>query len=251
MNLNRHLITLISFLLSLWLGFWVGKGIISLDSLSKADKSAIINTQPAITELPTSLSFIWVGIEDLRTPSPVLKTIWWVNLEAYSPVKMVPLYPRTQQPDSQDQQLLDTFSILQQDGLYLIAQAFLDTLGKAPNWDTYLVTDEIALENLIDMIGGVNLGKGLLNGHQALKQINSASQIESYLNLQTVLWGEICWNTSRNELDTSSLVKVFKNHSFAQPGSILEPSDWPGLLTKTDIPACSFPLATSAVQPTP
>jgi len=251
MNFQRHFITLVAFLLSLWLGFWVGKVIMSLDSLSKESKPAPIEIQKSSIEILSSLSFIWVGVSNLDTPSPVLKTIWWVNLEDHSPVNMIPLFPNPQQPEPQDQQLRDTFSINQKNGQLSLSQEFIDTLGKAPNWDTYLVMDEIALENLIDMIGGVNLGKGLVKGHQALTQTNSASQVEAYLNLQTILWSEICWNIGQIDINISHMDKNYKNHSFAQPGSILEPTDWPALITDADIPACSFPLAFNAVKNTP
>jgi hypothetical protein len=249
MNQNRLIITIFSFLLSLGLGFWLGKGIVSIDSIPKTQTKNPTDAPQTTIDLPKSFSFLWIGIDNFGSSTPSLQTMWWIQVAEFSPVKMIPLYPNPQLTRTQDQELRESFVVNQQSGNFLIAQDFFSKLKETPEWDAYLVFDENALENLIDLLGGVNLGKGVLNGRQAVSQLNSISQPVNYLNLQTILWGEICWNTTSTKPDTVQLSKAYNRHSFSQPGSLLKPSDWPGLLNQTDIPACSFPLAASLTQP--
>jgi hypothetical protein len=180
-------------------------------------------------------------VDEMGQPDPKLEGMWLVVRHIPSPqVMLLPLYPR---PENQDDDILVEFFRLNADGAP--AHVFLQGLqSKDLRWDSLLVLDKASLAQMIQLVGGVDLGQGVLSGDQAMAHLPSSRHLpESALSVQAGLVLELCKRTPRLALsgDPISELEQFSEHVYLDPRFKQVAASWVQLQDEIRTVSCEMP----------
>ncbi len=199
-------------------------------------------------------NLLLVGVDSFESTNPQLKSVWLVlQIATNNPQRftLLPLYPT---PDSQAlvaQEVLQASFDLDRSGAVL--PAFFEAIHAADFWwSNYVVLDQAGLAKMIDMAGGIDLGKGAESGDQALSSLKSpqAGQAAA-LHTQAIVLQAIC---SQN---AEQLLKLDAKHVFQLLGGHLRTDleierfiqEWQMPLIPAGRPSCEFPTLQASQNP--
>ncbi|MBN1147628.1 MAG: hypothetical protein JXA78_10260 [Anaerolineales bacterium] len=180
----------------------------------------------------------------MQSTNPRLQAVWLlVVLPPSSHVAFLPLYPASPGSGLAQDELLESLFQLDQNGAP--SAVFLSSLQTMDLWwDHYLVLDEIALAGLIELVGGVDLGQGQMNGKRTMDSLSLASQ-DPYnaVMLQAALARELCHCVPRLLEDRGSEVQfdLLANHMASDFSLENSQVDWDSLRKYGRSLSCKFP----------
>lgn len=191
-------------------------------------------------------NLLLVGVDTFESAKPQLKSVWIVlQIATQSPQRftLVPLYPTsaTQTLIPQDQ-LQTSFGL---DSTGAVLPEFFEVIRGADFWwSNYLVLDQAGLAELVDLGGGIDLGKGNLPGKKVI-QLLTASDLpaESELNAQASVFLAVCSQSAEK------LLSVDARRTFQKLGGHLRTDleierfihEWQMPLVLAGRPSCEFP----------
>jgi len=180
-------------------------------------------------------------VDQIGQPDPKLEGMWLVVRHIPRPhVMLLPLYPKLQ--GNADEILVEHFR-LNADGAP--AHVFLQALqSKDLRWDSLLVLDKASLAQLIQLVGGVDLGQGILSGAEVIAQLPSSRQSpEGALSVQADLVLELCKRTPQLALsgDPISEMEQFSDHIYLDPSFKQVAASWIQLQDEISTVSCEMP----------
>ena len=193
-------------------------------------------------------SLLLVTASSLTSLNPDLESLW---LATYFPsdsnIRLLPIFPAGDQALSElESQLVRSFKLEKVNGRLALDEDFLNVLA-AENywWSGYIVLDDVAMTELFDLLGGIELKGQTLNGEQVLRASPSALDhpAEAY-SYQIAILQSACIHLAQimTEADLTQLNLILPRHMLTD----LEPDqlkmEIQSLLASDRQPACKFPL---------
>ena len=125
------------------------------------------------------------------------------------------------------------------------SQAFMDLIqSRQIRWDHFIFIDEFGLAMLIDTIGGIDLGRGQVNGIQALSQIPLAKEYpQAALFAYATLARSFCRQSSAliEKVDVLDITQQLGSHIRTDVPEQVLVDEWQRLrIAKTGV-SCEFP----------
>ena len=170
------------------------------------------DTPPVATGQKNALLIL---ADDLESPEPRLEGVWLcVFLPTAPRLTMLPLYPAALSGGhKEDLRLAGLFGL---DGQKMPLPAFQDSLkAKGLWWDYMLVIDEAGIQDVVDLVGGIDLDAGHLNGIETLAYLPKAWEApQEALYSQARLGSALCQakNEMLEKIDSVQLIKILVNH---------------------------------------
>ncbi len=199
-------------------------------------------------------NLLLIGVDSLESSSPELKSVWIVlQIATHSPQRftLLPLYPTTPAQTLVPQDQLQSQFGLNTSGA--IQPEFFEVISAADFWwSNYLVLDEVALAELIDLGGGIRLGENRLNGKKTV-QLFSSSELSADASLsdQARVLQAVCSQSAEK------LLSLDARRTFQKLGGHLRTDleierilhEWQMPLVLAGRPSCEFPtLQASQIQ---
>ncbi len=164
------ILSIIAFLAFLFTGMKVGEKILAHPASASQGKTS--------TTFPDQEDkfLLVIQVEDLSTKKPYLEGVWLINFQSQKPAfGFFPLLPS--QADNgmeRDQELASAFSLNAENQP---ASKFFKILSnRNVSWQGYMIIDQWATIEIIDFLGGIDLGEGLQSGIQVIGGMHSRSQ---------------------------------------------------------------------------
>jgi hypothetical protein len=147
--------------------------------------------QPAVSAAQSNI--LLVLVDGLEQKSPALEGVWLVAHIADRPsLTFLPLYPASSvQAAARSTRLAQLFKLNERGDL---DEQFKDAIRAGQiEWETTVLIDEQSIAELIDHTGGIDLGKGRIDGLVAVKQLLSPQQDpQTALQVQAHIIQQIC-----------------------------------------------------------
>lgn len=191
-------------------------------------------------------NLLLVGVDTLESANPELKSVWIVlQIATHSPQRftLVPLYPTSNaQTLIPQEQLQSNFGL---DSTGAVLPEFFEVVRTADFWwSNYLVIDQAGLAELIDLGGGIDLGKGDLSGKKVTELLTSSNlPAEAGLNAQASVFQAVCSQSAEK------LLSLDARRTFQKLGRHLRTDleierfihEWQMPLVLAGRPSCEFP----------
>jgi hypothetical protein len=200
-RIAAHMYEVIAFIIFIIAGFWIGS------QIKQNPTAQMIFNQPddlsvQIPSLPDGERIILViGTDRLDITQPQLESIWLLTYYLQNkPIQLIPLYPSaTTTASALETNLLNSFSMVNHGDQVVVNPDFLDLLSENNFWFSgYVVIDQTAASQLINLIGGLQTDRGSLSGEQILRELPRTSENPlAALTQQAVLLGRACQTLSR------------------------------------------------------
>jgi hypothetical protein len=216
-------IVIAGFLIFLYLGVKMGE-----------DHSRLEPTPPPLPDstssspqAPKQYILLVILVEDGKAKKTVLEGVWLINLSpSQASVKIFPLLPsQSENGENRDRKLASAFDV---DHQQRVNAKFLNLLGRrGVEWDGYIIADQWFLVEIIDYLGGLDLGYGLQSGSEILGEMAHWSEdrlLAQHDQAQLLKSG--CWKMvgSSQHISLDDLQKLFPAHFSMNgtPPSLLE-----------------------------
>jgi hypothetical protein len=235
------------FVIFLLLGIWSGK-------LSGAFKSARgpIATLRANSPLPTpsngQKNLLVIGVDRLKSRQPRLESIWLLGYFPDNPhITLIPVFPAS--PGIQPAYLRSL-----QKGLRISEQGrpspeMLKMLQKDHIWwNNYVIVDDIAMIEIIDFLGGIQVNERRVKGALAISSFPLPQEDASAaLDGQTRLLDRICQqaNLLLPSADLRKILNLIPDHIQTDADIFQAIRDWRALTHGKGSIVCEFPLHTA------
>jgi hypothetical protein len=239
---GRCLVYTLLVVLGLSIGLWIGF------SIGGFGREKLFGDSGETTEKlffgPNQDAFLVVGVDHI-SPQAELVSLWFV---AYLPdqplVTLVPLYPGSSGAWPEGQQvLLEVFSLGADSRPN---RQFLEAVDKQFNlrWNGYVLLDQFAMIQIIDFLGGVDLGEGLENGATVVGRLPPPSQdrqgsLQSQARLLAALCDRISPDQVKNDLDV--IQKLIPTFLITDLDLEKVTTNWLRLAASTPPVRCKFP----------
>lgn len=170
------------FIFSICMGVWIGT---RLPNIIDRVTAAI---RPTATPSPTPIidqrTLLIIGVDRIPklpetdslseeinvSKAARLQSIWLAIYFIDRPgVNLIPLYPQAQQSSAEEDEQLETSFAIDSSGNP--HQEFLDMIEERTFWNHYVMLDDIVLITIIDLVGGIDLGDGVMAGPIAIGEI--------------------------------------------------------------------------------
>ena len=249
--MNRHpfsYLEVLSFVLFISLGYWIGKGIADFRTAPIELKVAAPTPSP-IPSLPDGERILLlVGVDQIDNKQPQLVSLWLLTYYLNNqPIQLLPIYPGINgRADQFEDELLNAFSILPGDGAAQLNPTFLQLLKDHNYWlSGYLILDTEATAQIIDMFGGLSNDHKLRSGKEIMQALpDSEEQPQSALYQQTNLFEQACLILSQlpRQPDWSQILRLLPDHIITdlQPYQLL--AEIQMLASNPTLVHCEFPI---------
>ncbi len=197
---------------------------------------------PADSFGPNQDAFLVIGVDRI-SPGARLYGTWFVTYLPGKPfVKLVPLFPASPGTSSgKGQVLLEAFSFDKE-----ISQDFIHAIEAQYNlqWDGYVLLDQFGMIAIIDFLGGVDLGDGLVDGVLAIRDLpspgeNSTAALESQAALLEALCRRISPEAPPQEV--GPIQELIPEFLLTNLDQVKAETDWLRLVTSPAGIQCEFP----------
>ena len=178
------------FSVSVLTGFIVGASVVSANVTPQNKTPDREIPQPTAAEESRiengQRNLVVFAIDRLDNPAPNLEAVWLVLRSSSSPnLSILPLFPSSLEGGPAEDAFLKNSFQLQPDGT--LHPDFVSALqSKELWWHNYAVVDESGWALLIDLVGGIDAGNGLISGTAVV-----AGTPKSWENSQAALEGQI------------------------------------------------------------
>lgn len=238
----------LSFVLFISLGYWIGKGIADFPTSPIALKVAVPTSSPLPSLPDGERILLLVGVDQIDSQQPELVSLWLLTYYLNNqPIQLLPIYPSGDGRAHQfEDELLNAFSILPGDGAAHLNPTFLQLLKEHNYWlSGYLVLDTEATTQIIDMLGGLPNDHKLRSGKEIMQALpDSEEQPQSALHQQTNLFSQACLILSQlpRQPDWSQILWLIPDHIITdlQPQRLL--AEIQLLATNPPLVHCEFPI---------
>lgn len=165
-----RVLSILMFSLLFLIGYWIGHGISRQVISSNVTYPANLS-QDDLLPVDEQVNILVISVDHREGETPTLRSVWLVvYLPDESEAMFLPVFPKIVNDEARyDDNLTQAFTI-DQDGIPGVE--FFDTLQKRFKWDHFIVVEDKALIQAIDMIGGVFLNGRTQQGQQALETLH-------------------------------------------------------------------------------
>jgi hypothetical protein len=193
-------------------------------------------------------SLLLITTSSLNTADSHLESVW---LATYFPnssdIRLLSIYPMGDQPISNfETQLVNSFGLNKKNGQLVLDQDFQDLLV-AENywWSGYLVLDEVAMADIFDLLGGIELKGQTLSGEQVISELPDVIQEpgDAY-SFQIAMLQSVCKQFTQVALNTdlSQAHSLLSHHIITDLQSNQLITEFQSLIASERQPACKFPM---------
>jgi len=165
-------------------------------------------------------SILLITATSVDTLNPHLESIWLATyFTSATTIRLLPIFPTGENPISDfEKQLNHSFSLNKNDGTLVLDQDFIKLLeDKNYWWSGYFIFDEVALTQIFNLLGGVELNGKNLSGEQALNEIPMVlDNPQEAFSSQVAILQSAChkFMQTNPDLDTSEIISLLANHIF-------------------------------------
>ena len=212
-----------------------------------------IETSQVETPLPTKVpthaangqrNILLVLIDRMTSDTPRLEGVWLIAcLPSTSHMTLLPLYPTTLGDVQAEGETLSKLFALNESGSPEID--FLNALSDRNIWwDHYLVLDNLALAGLVELIGGIDLGQGEVNGTQVIRFLSQPRrEFQAELMDQATLARELCRRIPASLVGSDWEIQfdLLSGHIYSDIDLSGSKIDWAHLRTFATGLSCEFP----------
>lgn len=237
------------FAIFLLLGIWTGR----LSGTFKPARGPIA-TLRSNSPLPTpsngQTNLLVIGVDRLKSRQPRLESIWLLGYFPDEPhITLIPVFPVS--PATQPAHLRSLEENLRISEGGRPSPEMLKTLqGDHIWWNSYVVIDEIAMIEIIDFLGGIQVNDQRMRGALAigsfpLPQEDPAASLDG----QTRLLRRICQqaNLLLPSADLRKILHLIPDHIQTNADIFQTIRDWRALTHGRENLACEFPLQTESL----
>jgi hypothetical protein len=237
------------FAIFLLLGIWTGK----LSGTLKPARGPIAtlrSNSPVPTPSNGQINLLIIGVDRLKSRQPRLESIWLLGYFPEEPhITLIPVFPVS--PATQPAHLRSLEENLRISEGGRPGPEMLKTLHRDHIWwNRYVIVDEIAMIEIIDFLGGVQVNDQRVKGALAissfpLPQEDPAASLEG----QTRLLRGICQqaNLLLPSADLRKILHLIPDHIQTDADIFQAIRDWRALTHGREKLACEFPLQTESL----
>lgn len=195
-------------------------------------------------EILNQRKFLIIVLDQFKAENPQLESVWLATyVHSRAQFMLLPVFPSSISGISEEDQTL--YAEFKVNSKAEPSKAFLDRIqSRQIRWDHYFIIDEFGLAMLIDRIGGIDLGRGQVNGIQALSQIPHAREYpQAALFAYATLARSFCRQSSAliEKVDVLDIVQQLGPHIRADVPEQALVDEWQRLrIAKTGV-SCEFP----------
>jgi hypothetical protein len=226
-----------TFILSVLAGFYAGTYIFQKKKASIQTPYQYNNT----STIPGKQGSIWLIVVDgFNEQNPHLEGVWLIAyITNYIKIKPLPLFPSGD--PTRDDELAKAFQFTPDKKIAATFWDYLQNHGQVIH--DYIVFDEVAVVEIINTLGGVNIRGRLLNGIQAMLQTPETwvDPIGSYRG-QVAIMDSLCKSILRGEPlpDLYKLQNKIKNHLRSNLDLENKTKEWQKIIMDGNIKICDF-----------
>jgi hypothetical protein len=232
------------FTLFLLLGIWTGK--LSGTFGSARGPLATWQAHSAIsTPSNGQTNLLVIGVDRLRSRQPSLESIWLVGYFPDNPhLTLIPVFPPASNADPADLRSLgESFRVseLGAPGPETLRTLQADHIW----WNSYVILDEIAMIEIIDFLGGLQVNDRRVKGALAISSFPLPEEDASAsLNGQTDLLQRICRqaNLLPPSADLRRILSLIPDHIQTDADIFQAMRDWRAVNSGRGNLVCEFPL---------
>ena len=119
-------------------------------------------------------TILLISTTSINTSSPRLESIWLATyFTSDTTIRLLPIFPAGDNPISDfEKQLNHSFGLNKKNGTLLLDQDFIKLLEDNNYWwSGYFIFDKVALTQIFNLLGGIELNGKNLSGEQALSEL--------------------------------------------------------------------------------
>lgn len=233
--------------------------LIILAIVEPSPSASASNIQPIPAGITTPVSatgqhnLLVVVVDKLNSDQPRLQSAWLALSIPRSPrLTMLPLYPAALKGGPKEDARLAAEFALTAEGAP--KEGFLKILREKDLWwNHYIVVDHTALEKMVDLLGGFQLGSEQIDGKHAIEKLPSPVDYPRPALLgQATLLAQLCEGTAAklNSSDPKRVLEAFPRHWRTDFTTEEIVGGWQNMKAEGSRLTCEFPTLTDAF-PTP
>ena len=122
-------------------------------------------------------SILLIGVDSYNTSHPELTSLWLVTYMPADPtINLLPILPSGSKINSDHRnQLYYSFNLIRKNGDLVLNQGFIDMLAENNYWwSGYIIYDHVALADLVNQLGMVEIDGGIISAEQAISKLPDA-----------------------------------------------------------------------------
>jgi hypothetical protein len=232
-----------------WSGRMLGSSGIFLSTSGSVSNTVIAARTPTNITANDQHNLLVIGVDQLENAHPQLESVWLVMFFPGKPdFIFLPVFPMPGgQGARMSSDIQENFSL---DSTGRPDQAFLQQLSDWIWWNNFLVIDQKGIISLIDMIGGIPLHKGHLNGSQVIAKLaSSPKESNAAFESQVALLEGICTQIHNppSKKEIATLVQNIKTNMITDLDLNESMNNWLNQNDKSLTVRCEFPLTTSSI----
>ncbi len=193
-------------------------------------------------------SLLLISATSINSGDPQLKGIW---LATYFPsgsnIRLLPIFPSGDQPISEfETQIVQSFGFNKKNGQLVLAHDFIAVLEKDNYWwSGYLVLDQVAMADIFDLLGGIEMKGQMLSGEQVITELpDPLDEPGNAYSYQIAMLQSVCkqFTQRTSNTDLTQVSSLLHRHILTdlQPEQLR--TEFQILLASERQPACKFPL---------
>jgi hypothetical protein len=205
--------------------------------------------QKSIDTLSTGQrSFLLIGVSSLNTLKPNLESAWLATyLPTGSDVRLLSIYPTGNKPISDlEAQIIQSFGLDKKNGQLILNQDFQNVLvAKNYWWSGYIILDEVAMADISDLLGGIDMQGQILTGNQIITKLADVlDQPKEAYAFQIAMLQSICKQFSHlsSNADLSQVGTVLHHHIVTDLRSDQLRTEFQSFMAGEHQPTCKFPM---------
>ncbi|MDX1436160.1 MAG: hypothetical protein R3335_05075 [Anaerolineales bacterium] len=244
---RRWFAYLLLFGISLAVGGWLGFKFGEFGKAPPATEFPISTEAPR----PDQRSLLIVGVDRVDSMEARLQGVWYVVYRQNLPrITLIPLYPALPGSDSSRQSRLEDGFRMRSDGVVDPAFFRLARDSFSISWDGHVLLDEIAMIEIVDFFGGIEINGERISGPLAVGAIPQAKDRSPDAVLQQAFLLEaLCQDITFESAPKTyeKILSLIPDHLQTELTRDEAFNDWLGLLSSGDPLLCEFP----SLRPTP
>lgn len=193
-------------------------------------------------------SLLLISVSSLNALNPHLESIWLATyFPTSSDVRLLSIYPTGIQPITDfEAQLVHFFGLDKKAGQLVLKQDFVAVLENDNYWwSGYIILDEVAMADIFDLLGGIEMKGQTLSGEQVIAEMPSAQvQPRDANSYQTAMFQSACKRLARlaSDADLAKAGSLLHHHIFTDLQSDQLEIEIKSLIAGDHQPACKFPM---------
>jgi hypothetical protein len=217
--------------------------------LNASLKVVFAHEQKPIAVLNTGQrSILLVTTSSLSTLDSHLESVWLATyLPSGSDIRLLSIYPTGDQPISDfEAQLVNSFGLNKKNGQLVLDEEFQEILvGENYWWSGYLVLDEVAMADIFDLLGGLQLKGQTLSGEQVISELPDVTEEPgNAYSFQIAMLQSACKQFTRvaSNAVLSQVRPLLSHHIITDLQSDQLETEIQSQLAGEHQPACKFPM---------